>query len=198
MKALSTICLIAMASAASAQTTYQLTNSGTTFSPNLITMQAGDSIHVVLPAPHTCTEVSQATWDANGNTPNGGFNYPSGTETFSLDVPGTYYFVCIPHAAMGMKGQIVVNASTTAVQEVAAADGLQLYPNPANTKVTVSGIAVGQVLNVVDVNGRTVLEATSSSNGVLDVSMLAPGTYTIMATNGQGKPSLQGRLLIAR
>ena len=45
----------------------------------------------------------------NENTPNGGFNFPSGEQTFVLDVPGTYFYVCTPHANMGMKGQFIVS-----------------------------------------------------------------------------------------
>jgi plastocyanin len=187
-----------MVATASAQTTYELTNSGTTFSPDLITMQAGDSIHLVLASPHTCTEVSQATWNANGNTSNGGFNFPSGTHTFSLDVPGTYYYVCIPHASMGMKGQIIVTASTVGVQETAAAGTLQTYPNPASNAITLSGVAAGLPLTVVDADGRTVLETVTSTDGKLDVSMLQTGSYTLMVKDGTGKPNMQTRLLIAR
>ncbi len=190
--------MVALAIGASAQTTYELTNSGFTFSPNVINMQAGDSIHVVLPPPHTCTEVSEATWNANGNTSNGGFNFSSGTNTFSLDVPGTYYFVCMPHASMGMKGQIIVSASTVAVQETTTANALQIFPNPAIGHITLSGVAAGLPLSILDVNGRSVLETATSVDGKLDVSMLQTGTYTVIVKDATGQPGMQTRLLIAR
>ena len=190
--------MVALVATVSAQTTHELTNSGTTFSPNVINMIAGDNIHVVLPSPHTCTEVSQATWNANGNTSNGGFNFSSGTNTFSIDIPGTYYFVCIPHAGMGMKGQIIVTDNTTGVHEAAVANTLQIFPNPANTILTLSGVAAGRQLSVVDVNGRTVLETITSADGKLDVSMLQPGSYTVMVKDEKGEPGVQTRLLIAR
>jgi len=190
--------MVALVATVSAQTTHELTNVGTTFSPNVITMEAGDNIHLVLASPHTCTEVSQSTWNANENTSNGGFNYSSGTNTFSITVPGTYYYVCIPHASMGMKGQIIVTESTVGVHETAAAAMLQAYPNPASSHVTLSGVAGGLQLSVVDMNGRSVLETITSTDGKLDVSMLQTGTYTIIVKGEKGKAGMQTRLLIAR
>ena len=197
MRFSTTAFLFTLSVAATAQTTYELTNSGTTFDPPLINMVAGDSIHLVLPAPHTCTQVDQATWDANEHTSNGGFNYPSGEHTFAIDLPGTYYYVCIPHSAMGMKGQFVV-AINTGVRMSASASLPELFPDPADKQVTVRGNLTGQLIRVFDMSGHLVLQADVASNGVLDVSSLEVGTYMVAITDEEGKRIRHHRLVIAR
>lgn len=192
------VLLMAISVAASAQTTHELTNVGTTFSPLVINMVAGDSIHLVLNGPHTCTQVDQAAWNADQNVPNGGFDFPTGEHTFALDVPGTYYYVCSIHVAnMGMKGQFVV-AVNTGINEPAGSAAMQIFPNPASTRVTVSGVATGQVLNVMDLNGRMVMKAPTTLDGSLDVSKLDVGTYTVIVKDEQGGMIAKERLVITR
>lgn len=175
---LTLLTLLALPGAILAQTTHELTNVGNTFSPSVITMDAGDNIHLVLGGNHTCTEVSQTTWNANGNTSNGGFNFSAGEHTFTLDVPGTYYYVCIPHASMGMKGQIIV-LPTTGVADGTSAASLVLFPNPANNTVQIGGLRAGQAVQVCDATGRVVLEAMPAADGVLDIAALQTGNYTV-------------------
>lgn len=189
---------MAMAATAGAQTTYELTNIGNAFDPPVINMVAGDSIHLVIGNTHTCTEVDEATWNGNGTTSNGGFNYPGGEHTFALDQAGTYYYVCVNHVVnMGMKGQFIV-AANTGVQDPVADPVPQLFPNPVNKQVTLSGIMPGAQVRVHDLNGRLVLQAAPSSNGVLDVSTLGIGTYMVAVKDEQGRSITQQRLVITR
>ena len=87
---------------------HTVTNSGFTFTPSLLTVNAGDTVRFQLDSIHNAVEVSQATWDANGNTSNGGFAVDFGGGDVVFNTPGTYYYVCTVHASMGMKGRIVV------------------------------------------------------------------------------------------
>lgn len=197
MKTLYALAFASLALSANA-TTFELTNSGFTFSPSVINMTTSDEIHLVLPNPHTCTQVSQDTWNAGGNTPlSGGFNYASGTHTFSLDVPGTYYFVCSPHASSGMKGMIIVGIGTQ-VQEVAAPAVALLAPNPASTSVRLPFTSPDMRINMVDVNGRVVMDAANFSNGTVNVSGLNRGTYLVIVKDGTGAMVMRERLVITR
>src|SRR5271157_2217277 len=92
-------------------TTHTITNSGFTFSPSSITINLGDTVEFVLASIHAAREVDQATWNANGTTSNGGFDLQFGGGTVVLTQTGTHYYVCPPHASLGMKGTIMVNAS---------------------------------------------------------------------------------------
>lgn len=189
--------MLTLALVASAQTTYELTNVGNTFSPAVINMLVGDQVHIDISAPHTCTEVSQATWNANGSTSNGGFDFGPGENTLTLDVPGTYYFVCIPHASMGMKGQIIVSTST-GVEEAQEMPSLLLLPNPASNSVQLTGTTAEMRVQVMDMMGKRVLDASPGVSGILDVSGLAAGTYAVLVNDASGKAIVQERLVIVR
>lgn len=183
--------------AASAQTTHELTNVGNTFSPNVITMDAGDNIHLVLTGNHTCTQVDQSTWNANGNTPNGGFNYSAGEHTFTLDVPGTYYYVCIPHAGLGMKGQIIVEP-TTGVREEASTAQLGLFPNPAGNEVWINGLETGQIVQLIDAAGRLVLESQPTGDGLLNIAGVETGNYQVAIRDASGRMIAVKALAVVR
>jgi len=135
--------LIIMAAAdISFSTTHIITNSGFAFSPGSITIFAGDTINFVLETIHNAREVSQATWNANGTTSNGGFDLPFGGGKVVLTQTGVHYYVCVPHASMEMKGTITVNPAT----DIEPDDGtipanfslMQNYPNPFNPETVIS------------------------------------------------------------
>ena len=197
MKHFTTALLLAFATTAHAQTTYELTNVGTTFDPPVINMVVGDSIHLVLPQPHTCTQVDEGTWMDNENTPNGGFNFPSGEHTFVLDVPGTYFYVCTPHANMGMKGQFIVSIDM-AVPERSTETLPHLYPDPASQQVTFAGVKAGSSISVYAITGQMAMQTTASANSTMDVSGLDVGTYVVSVKNEQGMAILQKRFVVSR
>jgi len=123
-------------------TTFTITNSGFSFSPSNITINVGDQINFVLESVHTAREVSQATWNANGTTSNGGFDLPNGGGTVTFNQAGTYYYVCVPHASFGMKGIITVNTATDVKTTGETIPNnfilMQNYPNPFNPTTTIS------------------------------------------------------------
>ncbi|MBZ0200796.1 MAG: T9SS type A sorting domain-containing protein [Ignavibacteriaceae bacterium] len=123
-------------------TTYTIVNSGFTFSPSNLTINMGDTVNFILSSIHTAREVNQATWDANGTTSNGGFDLPNSGGTIVLNQTGTYYYVCVPHASLGMKGTITVNTATEVKQVDKTAPNnfvlMQNYPNPFNPTTTIS------------------------------------------------------------
>ena len=194
MKRLSALFLVAASLTAGAQTINQ---SGFSFSPATLTVDAGDDITITIGSPHTCTEVTEATWNANGNTSNGGFNCSAGTHPLTLTIRGTYYYVCQPHASMGMKGQIIVN-STTGVEENNATTALRIFPNPASTEVQVTTAQPGQVITLIDAQGREALRQVVNSSDRLDLSALEPGNYAVLLTNAARKVVARERLTIAR
>jgi plastocyanin len=171
---------------------------GFTFSPALLTVQAGTDITVTIGGQHTMTEVSEATWNANGNTSNGGFNFGPGTNTLNLTIPGTYYYVCSPHASMGMKGRIVVESST-GLAEQAFDRSFTLYPNPASDELVLSTtLAPGAELVLIDMQGREVLHWTVQGNDRINITQLSAGSYTAVLRDTAGTLQASGRIAITR
>lgn len=172
---------------------YTITNVGTTFSPNTLSIKVGDTVNFVLANNHNAVEVSQATYDANGNTSNGGFSVPYGGGPVVFQNAGTYYFVCQPHAALGMKGIITVSAVTGVTDIQGISNEIKIYPNPVtdyvkiayaldrNTKVTIK---------LTDLSGREVSDLLSEFRGAgnweetFDLSNLTPGIYLLKVSKG--------------
>ena len=107
-------CLVALllGSESLAQTTHVVNNNGLAFAPSAITIEQGDTIDWQISSNHNVIEVDMSTWSNNMNTPlNGGFSLPFGGGKLAFETPGTFYYVCSPHASAAMKGTITVTAS---------------------------------------------------------------------------------------
>ncbi|MCB2204575.1 T9SS type A sorting domain-containing protein [bacterium] len=123
MKSLVLYCfaLVCLLSGSVLATTHTVVNSGFSFSPSSLTINVGDTVVFNLGSAHNVVEVSQATWNANGNTPlSGGFTLPFGGGTLIFSTAGTEYYVCSPHASSGMKGTINVVQTTVSTSTLAA------------------------------------------------------------------------------
>ena len=174
-----------------------ITQSNFSFNPNVLTVTAGTEITVTLGSPHTFTQVSQATWNANGSTPlPGGFNFNAGTHQLTLDIPGTYYYVCVPHAGMGMKGQIIVE-SNTGIVDGSTPVTFTIAPNPANDLLTVTADpSKASVVKLMDLSGREVLAQRLTGNDRISISQLPEGNYVAVVLGADGSMLEQRRLVI--
>ena len=135
-------------------------SSGYTFVPDEVTIQPGDTVIFDLGPIHNAVEVSEETWLAGDTTSNGGFRLPLGGGTVTLTEVGTHYYVCQPHASLGMKGIIHVEIPNS-LSGNHTIEELQLcaYPNPASDLLELSfnieNAGMIQV-NLIDLSGRTI------------------------------------------
>jgi plastocyanin len=97
-------------------TVHTVSNSGTTFSPSTLNITQGDTVNWSIAGSHNVIEVGMATWTANDSTSNGGFSLPLGGGQHIFTSTGTFYYVCGPHAAGGMKATITVAAAPPTIQ----------------------------------------------------------------------------------
>lgn len=112
-------------------TIYTIINNGTTFVPASIIIVLGDTIQFVIEGTHNVVEVSDTTWNANGNTPlAGGFQVPfGGGLLLPSQIYGLHYYVCNPHAQNTMKGEIIVLHHAAIAENISEAN-ISTYPNP--------------------------------------------------------------------
>lgn len=111
-----------------------ITNSGNTFSPDSISINVGDTVDFQLQNNHNAVEVSQAVWNANGNTPLPGFSVSFGGGEVTGLATGIHYYVCSPHASLGMKGRIFVTSGLGINAIETNSGNIRIYPNPTDGK----------------------------------------------------------------
>lgn len=73
-------------------------------------------------------------------------------------------------------------SETVGIEDVEGYDqsGPRLYPNPAHSSVTVTGLEPGRRIALVDLYGRTLADLRATSTELtIDVSALSPGTYFV-------------------
>lgn len=168
--------------------TWTVTNSGNSFTPSLITINLGDTVVFQIAGNHNVVEVTEATWNANGNTSNGGFTLPFGGGTYVPNQVKTYYFVCQPHASMGMKGRIIVNSSTGLFNPLSVASELKVYPNPMIDHFTIETTQTAERLEMVDASGRVVYAINHPElNREIEVSGLKSGSYALILVTGENR-----------
>ena len=190
MKKLLFVALIAFYSAATFGTTVIITNSGFTFSPDSISIHAGDTVKFQVNSFHVPIEVSQATWNANGNTPLPGFSLPGGGGIVAGLTVGVHYYVCQPHASMGMKGRIFVTPATGINSPSSNINKVTIYPNPAIGKFNViyqsgnagNGKNITIDIEVYNLLGEKIYFAPDfkwQTNSQIDLSFVPAGIYFV-------------------
>jgi plastocyanin len=176
--------LLFLLSSAVYSTTWIITNSGYTFTPASVTITFGDDVNFTLESIHNAVEVTKATWDVDGNTAlPGGFQtlIGGGLVPSSQLAVGTHYYVCSPHASLGMKGVIIVQG-ITGIEKNKFQPDFSIYPNPSNNLITIkaSNNLTGSKYFITDQTGRQVFDGKLVGEATLvDVSQLSPGIYII-------------------
>lgn len=155
------------------------------FSPAEITITIGDTVQFNLENLHNAVEVSKATWDAKGTTAlPGGFSLGKGGGIVlpSKLTLGTHYYVCTPHASLGMRGTIIVK-SANGINENNAVVPISIFPSPAADFITIkSSNTLGTVYSIIASDGKQVFSGKLNVNETtVSVYGWVPGIYYFMA-----------------
>lgn len=175
-------------------TTVTIVNSGFTFSPASVTITVGDSVKFTLASNHNAVEVSQATWNANGNTALPGFStsFGGGLVLPAQLTVGTHYYVCSPHASLGMKGEIIV-LDIAGIQENQLDANVSIFPNPTRGKFTLTVDGKQTPINKLDLEiynlaGQKIYQSTNmpAQQSIIDLESESRGIYFIRIKTEQG------------
>jgi plastocyanin len=174
-------------------TVWTVNNSSNTFTPSTITINFGDTVNFVITTAHDAREVSQTTWNTDGNTAlTGGFQTAFGGGMVlpaQLGV-GTHYYVCTPHAFIRMKGTIIVQNSITGIAENQSQTNISVYPNPSNGQFqfTIDGSQVAKncKVEIYNVQGERIYQSViTDTKSDIDLSNQTNGIYFVKIYNGQ-------------
>lgn len=160
-----------------------ITNTGTTFTPNSITINILDTVEFRLSNSHNAVEVSKATYDAGDTTSNGGFRLPFGGGKVAFHTLGLHYYVCQPHASIGMKGVINVVA-TRGTHVITNNNEFEFVPDSVQVLVgdTVY-FSLSKFHNAVEVSETTFDANDTTSNGGFRLPF--GGGYAVMRDTGE-------------
>ena len=170
------------------------------YSPNdTIYINAGDTITLVSAGYHSITEVDSSDWVANTFVHNGGFwvggfGAPTSNMFFVINQPGKYYFICQPHASMGMKGVIYV-AGTTGVKDLTNDEAFSAaYLGNGNLKLSYKEADEISIFNSLGQNVFTSSLPLNTNSETLNVSLLT-GTYFVVFKK-LGKPLTSKKVFV--
>ena len=167
-----------------------VTNSGNNFVPANITINLGDTVVFATTMAHNARQVSLATYTANDTVAlPGGFETPYGGGMVIPSSAGIMYYVCVPHAAMGMKGTITVN---TLGIESNHSISMQIMQSVSEQylKLFVTGGAAGQMhVEMLNLSGQVVKTINVELNGdesttIVQVGDMPKGVYMIRWSYG--------------
>ena len=145
------------------------------------------------PTQYTLTVVSNN--DAWGTVSGGGTYNQGATVTISATANSGYHFVQWNDGSTQNPRTVTVTANATYVATFEANVGIDdaslaqvnLYPNPATDKVTLSGLAQQARIDLIDATGRTLATWTSvGEHTTLDISRLSRGNYFLRITDATG------------
>ena len=174
-------------------TVWTVNNSGLTFTPATITINFGDTVNFIISSGHDAREVSLTTWNSNGNTAlTSGFQTPffGGMVLPAQLGVGTHYYVCTPHASMGMKGTIIVQNSTAGIAENQSQTNISVYPNPSNGQFQFSmdgsPLSKDCKMEIYSVQGERIYQSViTNTKSDIDLSNQTKGIYFVKMYNGQ-------------
>ncbi len=97
--------------------------------------------------------------------------------------------MCMDHTPTGMPiaASVVLMNTTTSVDEESSTTSLVIAPNPASTTITLAGDTEITRATIIDMQGRTVMVASSRT---IDVSQLPVGTYTVNVATATGMQTM--------
>ncbi len=175
-------------------------NDGSTQNPRTVTVTANATYVATFeangpnpPTQYTLTVLSNN--DAYGTVSGGGTYNEGAVVTISAVANNGYHFVRWNDGSTQNPRTVTVTANATYVATFEANVGIDdaslaqvnLYPNPATDKVTLSGLAQQARIDLIDATGRTLATWTSvGEHTTLDISRLLRGNYFLRITDATG------------
>ncbi|HYD21318.1 MAG TPA: T9SS type A sorting domain-containing protein, partial [Flavipsychrobacter sp.] len=139
------------------------------------TLCTGDQAQLTTPSITGATY----TWTRNGTVITGSSN------TITVSTPGVYE-VYVSGGCPNASGPLYVY-DCLGVGETMKADGIEVYPNPAQDQLTIKTTLNNYAITILNTLGQVTERMAGSGSAVLDVSEYTPGVYYIHIQPSDGQ-----------
>lgn len=192
IKLITTVISFCLISASLYANIHTVTTVGSTYSPNSLNANIGDTIVFSASSTHPLVQVSQATWDANGKTElAGGWGTKTSNYTHVISAAGDIYYVCKNHVAGGMKGKVTVSDPSGVYSQKPINNELNFISKNIHGDALVK-LEIGKTstvsIKLFDITGQeisTLLEPTKMAEGkytyIIETVYLNSGVYFVQA-----------------
>jgi len=122
-----------------AQTSHNVVVASNSFTPSALTIEEGDTVIWTNTSGSHNVNGTITTFPSNpdsfgsGAAASGGWTY-----SYVFTIAGSYDYRCDPHAGGGMTATIAVSESSVSINESKIENGMNIYPNPFTSYLTVA------------------------------------------------------------
>ena len=176
-----------------AQTSHNVVVASNSFTPSALTIEVGDTVFWTNTSGTHNVNGSMTTFPSNPDSFGSGAPSSGWTYSYVFTTAGDYTYRCDPHAGGGMTATIAVSESSVSINESKIENGMNVYPNPFTSYLTVAlnkelindnssiefilyDLLGNQVHSITNVNAElTKIETNQLSNGIYIFSFKSNG-----------------------
>ena len=160
-----------------AQVNHQVQTAGTSFSPNSLTIEQGDTVTFTNTGGTHNVNGTQTTFPSNpesfGNSVGSGWSF-----FHKFNVPGTYNYQCDPHSGAGMTGTITVTPTASVSEN--SAYYMDLVRNQEFLNLSTNHSIENVEIVIFDMQGKQI---RNSHSNAIRINNLESGSYIIQVKN---------------
>jgi len=156
-----------------------------TISPATATIQKGATHQFTASVTTTGNAPASVSWNVSDNTHTLTYVSVAGRLTIAVaETAATLTVTATSTFDPSKKGTATVTVETVTGSEERFAADLKIYPNPASGRLYIDfPQAIIDLVEIVDISGRTVIRLTNFSDEAIDVSEIAQGLYLMRLTH---------------
>ena len=185
-----------------AQTSHNVVVASNSFTPSALTIEEGDTVIWTNTSGSHNVNGTITTFPSNPDSFGSGAPSSGWTYSYVFTMAGDYTYRCDPHAGGGMTATIAVSESSVSINESKIENGMNVYPNPFTSYLTVA--LNKELINdnssiefiLYDLLGNQVHSITNVTSELtkIETNQLSNGIY-IFSFKSNGKTLRTGKLI---
>lgn len=106
--------------------------------------------------------------------------------TYFVDIDRTYVLQVVSYDGTKLRYEFTFEVKETTTRNLLSNTTIQVYPNPANDFIKVSGVEIGNQLSILDINGRSLyMKKAVNETELINVEEIETGVYFLKIENSE-------------